>query len=240
MKILNDWTVGGSLLLIGAGFFSTRFSDVLAYRLGSIPQQLPLLGGTDVTVGRVMGLVPLTMGLGVLLGKMRKTPLVDRVVDLPVVSNMAGFVQDLGDDMKVVIGPGSESMAAEGGPAAMDGASPESYTPQATASPDGYDVSDAGTETASESFAAEIDEAALEKRFTTKRVSRKPKNKMSTDTSKPKGKDEPWRMSKRAEGASSWSGAVGMARKDLGITGFEPIRKGSALYNRAKELYNKK
>jgi len=30
-----------------------------------------------------------------------------------------------------------------------------------------------------------------------------------------------------------------MARKDLGITGFEPIRKGSALYNRAKELYNK-
>ena len=68
--------------------------------------------------------------------------------------------------MKVVIGPGSESMAAEGGPAAMDGASPESYTPQATASPDGYDVSDAGTETASESFAAEIDEAALEKRFT--------------------------------------------------------------------------
>ena len=46
-------------------------------------------------------------------------------------------------------------------------------------------------------------------------------------------------MSKRAEGASSWSGAVGMARKDLGITGFEPIRKGSALYNRAKELYNK-
>ena len=29
-------------------------------------------------------------------------------------------------------------------------------------------------------------------------------------------------MSKRAEGASSWSGAVGMARKDLGITGFEP------------------
>lgn len=62
---------------------------------------------------------------------------------------------------------------------------------------------------------------------------------MSTDTSKPKGKDKPWRMSKRAEGSSSWSGAVGMARKDLGITGFEPIRKGSALYNRAKELYNK-
>ena len=42
-----------------------------------------------------------------------------------------------------------------------------------------------------ESFAAEIDEVALEKKFTTKRVSRKPKTKMSTDTSKPKGKDKP-------------------------------------------------
>jgi len=165
MKILNDWTVGGSLLLIGAGFFSTRF------------------------------------------------------------------------DMGIVIKKDSKLLNAEGGPADMEGASPESYTPQATASPDGYDVSDAGTGT--ESFAAEIDEVALEKKFTTKRVSRKPKTKMSTDTSKPKGKDKPWRMSKRAEGASSWSGAVGMARKDLGITGFEPIRKGSALYNRAKELYNK-
>jgi hypothetical protein len=103
MKILNDWTVGGSLLLIGAGFFSTRFSDVLAYRIGSLPSQLPLLGGMDVTVGRVMGIVPLTMGLGVLLGKMRKTPVVDRVVELPVVSNLAGFVQDLGDDMGIVI-----------------------------------------------------------------------------------------------------------------------------------------
>ena len=58
MKILNDWTVGGSLLLIGAGFFSTRFSDVLAYRIGSLPSQLPLLGGMDVTVGRIMGIVP--------------------------------------------------------------------------------------------------------------------------------------------------------------------------------------
>jgi hypothetical protein len=191
----------------------------------------------DVTVGRVMGIVPLTMGLGVLLGKMRKTPIADRVVDLPVVSNMAGFVQDLSDDMGIVIKKDSKLLNAEGGPAGMEGASPESYTPQATASPDGYDVSDAGTET--ESFAAEIDEVAMEKKFTTKRVSRKPKTKMSTDTSKPKGKDKPWRMSKRAEGASSWSGAVGMARKDLGITGFEPIRKGSALYNRAKELYNK-
>ena len=69
MKIFNEWTVGGSLLLIGAGFFSTRFSDVLAYRLGSVPSQVPVLGGKQVTVGRVLGLVPLTMGLGVLLAR---------------------------------------------------------------------------------------------------------------------------------------------------------------------------
>ncbi len=232
MKILNDWTVGGSLLLIGAGFFSTRFSDVLAYRIGSIPSQLPLLGGMQVTVGRVIAIVPLTMGLGVILGKMRKTSIVDRVVDLPVVSQMAGFVQDLGDDMKVVIGPGSETRAAEGGPAAMEGATPESYTPQSEATPSEYEVADSGTST--ESFAAEMDEETIERRFSTKKVSRKPKSKMSTDTSKPKGKHKTWRTTKRAE---SWSDAVSMARKDLGITGFQPIKKGEALYNRAKELY---
>jgi len=194
MKIFNEWTVGGSLLLIGAGFFSTRFSDVLAYRLGSVPSQVPVLGGKQVTVGRVLGLVPLTMGLGVLLGKMRTTPVVDRVVELPVVSNVAGFVQDLGNDMKVVIGPGT-AMAAE---------------------TDGYAIQE-----------------DFEKRFTSKRV---PKRKISTDTSKPKGSHKSWKTTKRAE---SWTDAVSMARKDLGITGFEPIRKGSALYTRAKELYSK-
>ena len=60
-------------------------------------------------------------------------------------SNLAGFVQDLGDDMGIVIKKDSKLLNAEGGPADMEGASPESYTPQATASPDGYDVSDAGT-----------------------------------------------------------------------------------------------
>lgn len=46
-----------------------------------------------------------------------------------------------------------------------------------------------------------------------------------------------WKISKRAV---SWSNAISMARKDLGITGFEPIRKGNPLYKRAKELYSKK
>ena len=235
MKILNEWTVGGSLLLIGAGFFSTRFSDVLAYRLGSVPSQIPVLGGKEVTVGRVLGIVPLTMGLGVILGRMRSTPIIDRVVELPVVSDVAGFVQDLGDDMKVVIGPGADMAAEEATPSGYDAANPEDYVATPEASPSGYETSDSGTETASE-FAAEMDEESIMRRFSTKRVSRKPKTKMSTDTSKPKGKEKPWRMSKRAE---SWADAVGMARKDLGITGFEPIRKGSALYNRAKELYSK-
>lgn len=86
-------------------------------------------------------------------------------------------------------------------------------------------------------MAAEADGYAIqegfEKRFTSKRV---PKRKISTDTSKPKGSHKSWKTTKRAE---SWTDAVSMARKDLGITGFEPIRKGSALYNRAKELYSK-
>tara|TARA_B100000902_G_C27302077_1_gene913393 strand:- start:1162 stop:1887 length:726 start_codon:yes stop_codon:yes gene_type:complete len=241
MKILNEYTVGGSLLLIGAGFFSTRFSDYLVYELGTVPAMVPVLGGKKVTVGRVLGLVPLTMGVGILLGKMKKTPVIDRVLDLPVVSEATGFIQDLGDDMRVVIGPGSAKMAAEEAtPSGYDAVNPEDYVATPDATPEGYEVSDSGTNTP-ESFAAETDgyelDREMSKKFTSKRVSRKPKSKISTDTSKPKGKDKPWRMSKRAE---TWSGAVGMARKDLGITGFEPIRKGSALYNRAKELYNKK
>jgi hypothetical protein len=202
---------------------------------------VPVLGGKSVTVGRVLGLVPLTMGVGILLGKMKKTPVIDRVLDLPVVSEATGFIQDLGDDMRVVIGPGSAKMAAEEAtPSGYDAVNPEDYVATPDATPEGYEVSDSGTNTP-ESFAAETDgyelDREMSKKFTSKRVSRKPKSKISTDTSKPKGKDKPWRMSKRAE---TWSGAVGMARKDLGITGFEPIRKGSALYNRAKELYNKK
>ena len=35
-----------------------------------------------------------------------------------------------------------------------------------------------------------------------------------------------------------WTVAVGKARKALGVTGFVAIRKGSALYKKAKELYS--
>merc|ERR1719326_832223 len=34
-----------------------------------------------------------------------------------------------------------------------------------------------------------------------------------------------------------WTAAVQKARKELGVKGFVPIKKGSALYKRAKELY---
>ena len=41
---------------------------------------------------------------------------------------------------------------------------------------------------------------------------------------------------KRKVTKGSWIWAVGKARKELGITGFVAIKKGTELYNRAKEL----
>merc|ERR1719181_416635 len=35
-----------------------------------------------------------------------------------------------------------------------------------------------------------------------------------------------------------WIEAVAKARKELGVKGFVPIKKGSALYKKAKEFYN--
>ena len=63
---------------------------------------------------------------------------------------------------------------------------------------------------------------------------------MSTDTSKAKGDFKPWqkaKKSKKAEGGS-WMGAVSKARKELGIKGFSPIKKGTPLYIRAKEIHS--
>lgn len=34
-----------------------------------------------------------------------------------------------------------------------------------------------------------------------------------------------------------WANAVAVARRELGITGFEPVKKGSALYERAMQIY---
>merc|ERR1711904_512958 len=35
-----------------------------------------------------------------------------------------------------------------------------------------------------------------------------------------------------------WTEAVQKARKELGVKGFVPVKKGSALYKKAKEFYN--
>ena len=41
--------------------------------------------------------------------------------------------------------------------------------------------------------------------------------------------------SKKRKG-NAWTDAVGQARKELGITGFMAVKKGSPLYKRAKEI----
>lgn len=189
LKILNEYVVGTAMLLIGGAFFSPRFADILVYPLGKVPSALPLIGGEQVTVGRVLGIIPLSIGISVLAGKMFST-------SVPL-------VKDIADSSLSAMGEG-----------AIEGA-----------------------------FGAEGDMTTLEK-WEDKIVGSKSKSgkstKMSTDTSKAKGKFKPWqtaKTSKKSEG-SSWTGAVSQARKELGITGFQAIKKGTALYNRAKEIHS--
>merc|ERR1712025_1254810 len=42
---------------------------------------------------------------------------------------------------------------------------------------------------------------------------------------------------KKYKNIKGWIEAVQKARKELGVKGFLPIKKGSALYNKAKEFY---
>merc|ERR1711918_338462 len=42
-----------------------------------------------------------------------------------------------------------------------------------------------------------------------------------------------------AKGIGKWTAAVSKARKALGVKGFVAIKKGSALYKKAKEFYGK-
>merc|ERR1711959_725752 len=41
-----------------------------------------------------------------------------------------------------------------------------------------------------------------------------------------------------ASGIGKWTAAVVKARKELGVKGFVAIKKGTALYKKAKEFYN--
>ena len=171
--IVNEYTVGGSLLLVGAGFFSTRFTDALSYELFSMPSGIPVVGGASVTVGRVVGLVTLSLGLAFLFGKIR--PVTSRI---PVVDK----VMDIADNIvaEVSIPVASEVQGAE----TVDHINP--------------------TEVSAEND-EEVD--------------------LEAETS-----DAPAKM--------KWTDAVAKARKDLGVTGFTAIKKGTPLYNKAKSYMN--
>ena len=97
--LVNEYTVGGSLLLVGFGFFSTRFADVLSYQVATIPSMIPVIGGASVTVGRVLGIVPATLGLAVLFRKARDVPVVSEATELPLVKTIVNYVEDLSDEM---------------------------------------------------------------------------------------------------------------------------------------------
>jgi len=190
--LVNEYTVGGSLLLIGAGFFSTRFTEALGYKLFSIPSMIPLIGGMDMTVGRVAALVPLSLGTAFLLRTVRpvteRIPIVDKVANIaddivsevskPVASEVKGA--EFCADCKSAEGCGCSSMAAE----TVDHINPTEVKSD------------------SESFEAEEPEVLA------------------------------------AEGGKkmAWKDAVAAARKELGITGFAAIKKGTPLYKRAKQL----
>ncbi|MDA8718660.1 hypothetical protein N9M03_00510 [bacterium] len=176
--LVNEYTVGGSLLLIGAGFWSTRFTEALGYKLFTIPSMLPLIGGMDVTVGRAAALVPLSLGAAFLLRTIR--PVTSKV---PVVSNLA----DIADNIVAEV---SKPVASE----------------------------IKGAEKAAEEV--EVVEAESVDQLNPTEVS---------------GNDE--EVSFQAEGGKlKWKDAIAQARKDLGITGFSAIKKGTPLYKRAKEL----
>ncbi len=106
--LINDYTVGGSLLLVGAGFFSTRFTDALSYELFTLPSGIPMVGGASVTVGRVAGLVPLSLGVAFLLGKIR--PVTSRV---PVVDKVADVVDNLVSEVSMPVAQETSQMGAE-------------------------------------------------------------------------------------------------------------------------------
>ena len=119
--LVNEYTVGGSLILVGFGFFSTRFADVLSYRVATVPSMIPVIGGASVTVGRVLGIVPATLGLAVLFRKARDVPVVSEATELPLVKTIVNYVEDLSDEMGgtieatpvMVMDLSAEEMAAE-------------------------------------------------------------------------------------------------------------------------------
>ncbi len=119
--LVNEYTVGGSLLLVGFGFFSTRFADILSYQVTTLPSMIPVIGGASVTVGRILGIVPATLGLAVLFRKAKDVPVVSEATDLPVVKTVVSYIEDLSDEMggsiesspAIVMDLSAEEMAAD-------------------------------------------------------------------------------------------------------------------------------
>jgi hypothetical protein len=97
--LVNEYTVGGSLLLVGFGFFSTRFADILSYRVTTLPSMIPVVGGKVVTVGRILGVVPATLGLAVLFRKAREVPVMSDLENLPIVRTVVNYVDDVAEDV---------------------------------------------------------------------------------------------------------------------------------------------
>lgn len=170
--IVNEYTVGGSLLLVGAGFFSTRFTDALSYELFSLPSGIPMIGGASVTVGRVVGLVPLSLGLAFLFGKIR--PVTSRI---PVVDKVMDIADNLVAEVSMPVA--SEVQGAE----TVDHINPTEVS-------------------------ADNDEEVV----------------LEAETLAP--------------AKMKWTTAVSKARKDLGIEGFTAVKKGTALYDKAKSYMN--
>ncbi len=169
--LINKYTVGGSLLLVGAGFFSTRFTDALSYQLFTLPAGIPMIGGASVTVGRVAGLVPLSLGLAFILSEAR--PITSRI---PVVDRVAAIADDLVSEISEPVSTEASTMGAE----ELEAETVDQINPTEVAED-------------SETFEAE-------------------------------------------GGKMKWTDAVSKARKELGITGFSPVKKGTPLYKRAKQL----
>lgn len=169
--LINKYTVGGSLLLVGAGFFSTRFTDALSYQLFTLPAGIPMIGGASVTVGRIAGLVPLSLGLAFILSEAR--PITSRI---PVVDRVAAIADDLVGEISEPVSTEASTMGAE----EMEAETVDQINPTEVAED-------------SETFEAE-------------------------------------------GGKMKWTDAVSKARKELGITGFSPVKKGTPLYKRAKQL----
>ena len=184
--LVNEYTVGGSLLLIGAGFFSTRFTEALGYKLFTIPSMIPLIGGMDMTVGRVAALVPLSLGTAFLLRTAR--PVTDRI---PIVDKVANIADEI--------------------------------------------VSEVSKPVASEVKGAEFCASCSDKEMEAETVDHINPTEVSSDSESFEA-EEPEVLAAEGGKKMAWKDAVAAARKELGITGFAAIKKGTPLYKRAKQL----